>query len=224
MTAVATPPLSRNQSDEAEIDDEGWVREPGAVGWVQESDIRPDFSNRWELADTDYECEHGRLAGDVCPSPRVVFTSGEFNGVVVQTWPHPDPCGCWPQEAKPSVPTPDLMTTLKLAQEATVPDETVVTTTPEPAPFGRKADGSPRKRPAPSAEQLAAASAGRARAAQARRNAKELRTDGTSAVAGTSTVPSIAVVQSPVIARLVAELDAEIEQLNSARNRLLGVS
>jgi hypothetical protein len=41
------------------------------------------------------ECEHGRLPGDVCPSPRVEFTSIPFAGTVVQNWPHDHPCDCW---------------------------------------------------------------------------------------------------------------------------------
>lgn len=46
----------------------------------------------------DMECEHGRLPGDVCPSPRVVLTSPQFKGQVVQNWPHDHPCPCWGEE------------------------------------------------------------------------------------------------------------------------------
>jgi hypothetical protein len=141
------------------------------------------------LADADYECRHGRLAGDVCPSPRVVATSGEFGGRVIQNWPHPHPCGCWPQE---QTPTPDLMGVFseqeKLVEATTVPSA--------PAPFGYKADGTPRKRPAPSPEQLAAANAGRQRA-QARR-----------------------AVESPILTRMIGELDTEITRLQLARTKL----
>lgn len=169
-----------------------------------------------EATDVANECSHERLTGDPCPSP---------DGV----WPHSHPCACW-GERNGRLPsrTPDLIATLKTKEPV------VETTTTPPAqgaekpeaPFGYKADGvTPRKRAAPSAQQLAAASAGRARAAEARKAAQAapLAIAGTSAVAGTSTTPSIAVVQSPLIARLVAELDAEIAQLNDARNRLLGV-
>lgn len=38
------------------------------------------------MTDVDLECEHGRLAGDPCPSP---------------IWRSPEPCGCWPSEAAP---------------------------------------------------------------------------------------------------------------------------
>lgn len=43
----------------------------------------------------DRECEHGRLPGDTCPSPRIVMTSDLFKGTVIQNWPHEAPCPCW---------------------------------------------------------------------------------------------------------------------------------
>lgn len=164
-----------------------------------------------EATDANSECSHGRLTGDPCPSP---------DGV----WPHSHPCACWGERnGRLPSPTPDLIATLKTKE---IPVETTDPPRDVEAPFGRKSNGEPRKRPTPSPEHMAAAAAGRARAKAARDAAKKvapLAIAGTSAVAGTSTTPSIAVVQSPLIARLVAELDAEIAQLNDARNRLLGV-
>lgn len=51
----------------------------------------------WEMGRpmADAECEHGRLPGDTCPSPRVEFTSIPFKGKVVQNWPHDEPCECF---------------------------------------------------------------------------------------------------------------------------------
>ncbi len=65
------------------------------VSAVHEGDA---IASSWSKATADYECSHGRLAGDECPSPVVTFTSPEFRGRVVQTWPHAYPCGCWPSE------------------------------------------------------------------------------------------------------------------------------
>lgn len=79
----------------------------------------------------------------------------------------------------------------------------------EEAPYGHKADGTPRKKPAPSAETLAKATAARrAKAAAKPRPATE----------GTSLVPSGS---SLMLARMVAELDVEITRLSAARDALV---
>jgi len=93
-----------NRKKTAEIDDEGWVREPGAVGWVLERDAVP---SGWSLADTDYECVHGRLRGDVCPQPATV--PGRDDKPVPnpsRRWHKPYPCDCW-GEARVRAVTPD---------------------------------------------------------------------------------------------------------------------
>jgi hypothetical protein len=53
--------------------------------------------SEWKMARpmAESECEHGRLPGDSCPSPRVEFTSPAFAGIVVQNWPHELPCECF---------------------------------------------------------------------------------------------------------------------------------
>jgi hypothetical protein len=100
----------------------------------------------------DDECEHGRLPGDECPSPRLTFLLplNACEGVkrtptVVQNWPHDHPCGCFDERQ----PTPDLMSTFKRAEEAAMPEaETAVSNGHDPeAPWGRKLDGSPKRRP-----------------------------------------------------------------------------
>jgi hypothetical protein len=58
--------------------------------YVHESDVTGLGGS---LATADYECVHGRLAGDCCPSP----APGPGDRWV-QNWPHPHPCGCWPTE------------------------------------------------------------------------------------------------------------------------------
>lgn len=106
----------------------------------------------------DFECEHGRLAGDTCPSPVVKY----LDGTTVQSWPEDHPCGCWPSEqitvermpVRELLAAPNLMSTLKRAEEA------VMETTE--APFGYKADGTPRKRPAPPSASLEKARAAKA--------------------------------------------------------------
>jgi outer membrane murein-binding lipoprotein Lpp len=121
------------------------------VGGYPQTVSRPTTPNA-----ADSECEHGRLAGDTCPSPALTFLlplnprEGERRKrTIVQNWPHDHPCGCHPSEST----TPDLMTTLKRAEEAAeMPTEPVVA--PVEAPYGYKPDGSPRKRPAPSADAL----------------------------------------------------------------------
>jgi hypothetical protein len=83
---------------------EGWVREPGAVGWVEESDA---CGSGWSLADTDYECVHGRLSGDSCPQPATV---PGYNDKPIpnpdRRWDKPYPCDCF-GEAGAKAPTPD---------------------------------------------------------------------------------------------------------------------
>jgi hypothetical protein len=185
--------------------EDGWV-ETGTGALVCALDVP---SIRPSLADADYECIHGRLAGDVCPSPRVRFTSGEFAGVV-QNWPHPHPCECWPQE-QPMTGTPDLMGALRIPKETDVTDVTET----EEAPYGRKADGTPRKRPAPSAEQIAAQQVGRQQAKE--RRAREAASDPLSTPVAQR---ASAVTPHPTFARLVAELDGEIARLTKARDYL----
>jgi hypothetical protein len=70
-----------------------------------------------EQRDAAWECEHGKLASD-----------------------RRQTCTCWGAS-----PTPDLMTTFKRAEEAAMHNGTAVAD-PD-APWGRKNDGSPRKRP-----------------------------------------------------------------------------
>lgn len=48
------------------------------------------------LADADYECAHGRIAGDPCPQPE--FVPDRLDRPVPnpdRRWPHDEPCGCW---------------------------------------------------------------------------------------------------------------------------------
>lgn len=112
-------------------------------------------------------------------------------------------CGCWPHH---ELQAPDLM---GVFHNATHPEDNVETTTPD-APYGYKADGvTPRKKPAPSPETMRAAAEGRRRAAAA-------RTETPTRVATTEPAP-----QSPVIVRIVAQLDEEIAQLQAVREAVL---
>lgn len=93
-----------NRKKTAEIDDEGWVREPGAVGWVQEGDA---IGSGWSLADTDYECIHGRLRGDSCPQPATVPDANDRpKPNPDRRWDKPYPCDCW-GETRVRSATPD---------------------------------------------------------------------------------------------------------------------
>jgi hypothetical protein len=94
--------------------------------------------------------------------------------------------------------TPDLMLILNPKEAPTVEP---ITTTPD-APYGHKADGSPRKRPAPTAATLAKASATRAAKAN-----------------GRSPEP-----KSRFLERMIGELDTEIATLTEARDVLLAVA
>jgi hypothetical protein len=46
-------------------------------------------------ADTDYECVHGRIAGDRCPQPEFVPGNGKPVPNLDRRWPHDHPCDCW---------------------------------------------------------------------------------------------------------------------------------
>lgn len=148
-------------SERALVNDEGWVRGPNDEGWVSEGDLASDLSALCSVANADYECEHGRLAGDTCPSPVVKF----LDGTTVQSWPHDHPCGCFASEQITverivvRETAPNLMSTFKRAKEAAVETNTE-------APFGYKADGTPRKRRAATPEvQAKMAAARKAKAA-----------------------------------------------------------
>lgn len=109
-------------------------------------------------------------------------------------------------------PTPDLMTILKPREEPRMDATgTETQTTPETpdAPFGYKADGTPRKRPAPTRDQIQAAAAGR-RAAALARNA---------ASASPKSEPATTV-GSPFLAQMLESLDAEIARLELARTKI----
>jgi hypothetical protein len=163
--------------------DGAWVRI--GVGWVEEVHLGSDFADQGVgLADADLECEHGRLGGDPTPA-----------------------CGCWmtEQRREPQIQTPDLLDVL------TKKETEVTTDVTELAPYGRKADGTPRKRPAPSPEQLEAAKAGRQRAAATRNG---------STVARLSTPAG----REDLITRMIGELDGEIERLTTARDALRKVA
>jgi hypothetical protein len=89
----------------AEVDEDDWVREPGSVGWVREEEAA---GSGWSLADTDYECIHGRLCGDVCPQPATV--PGYKNKPIPNPsrfWDKPYPCDCWGEATVKTTPTPD---------------------------------------------------------------------------------------------------------------------
>jgi hypothetical protein len=108
-------------------------------------------------------------------------------------------CNCFGNQNAPTpVSTPDLMLILNPKEAPTVEP---ITTTPD-APYGHKADGSPRKRPAPTAATLAKASATRAAKAN-----------------GRSPEP-----KSRFLERMIGELDTEIATLTEARDVLLAVA
>jgi hypothetical protein len=91
----------------------------------------------------DNECEHGRLAGDSTP-----------------------PCGCWPSEPPIPVPTtisrPNQAPALTIEEAQALTDQTPAQPEAPEAPYGYKADGTPRKRPAPPPDRIARARAARA--------------------------------------------------------------
>lgn len=212
--------------------------------YVHELDITGVFA---PMADTDFECEHGRLAGDPCPSPKITASQAWPNlglraGDVVQNWPHPHPCGCWPSELAERVPadapeeiltgvvepTPDLMSILTPRREplmlTAAPERDALP--PAEAPFGRKADGTPRKRPAPSPERQLRMQAARTKA----------KTDAETAVVR-SALEAAANVETPVavtrrvvhlstdtlLGRILADTDAEIARLVAFREAIVEV-
>lgn len=91
-----------NRSRRTQVDkSEGWVREPGAVGWVDELDAT---GSGWSVADADYECIHGRRPGDSCPQPATV--PGWDDQIIpnpARLWDKPYPCDCFGE----AMPTPD---------------------------------------------------------------------------------------------------------------------
>jgi hypothetical protein len=144
----------------------------------------------------DLECAHGRVPIEGC----------EHGCHEPKPFVRPAP-------AKP--PSPDLMQTLHDAKEQMMD-------APNPdAPFGHKADGTPRKRPAPTAEQLAAATAGRAKARAAKANSAGAVLG---AVLAPTPVTTEGPAQSPVLGRMVTELDAEIARLTAARDALAALA
>jgi hypothetical protein len=62
-----------------------WVRElrQRRIDYIFSTTFLPPTFDLSGLPLAEFECEHGRLSGDPCPSP---------------TWPRPVPCGCWPNE------------------------------------------------------------------------------------------------------------------------------
>jgi hypothetical protein len=130
---------------------DAWLTTESGAG-VLECDLVSTFSNV-SLATADYECEHGRLGGDPTPA-----------------------CGCWRSElpaptAVVHVTTPDLISILTPKEAplmlTAAPERAALPAGTPEAPFGLKADGTPRKRPAPSPERMAKMLAARKEAAKA---------------------------------------------------------
>lgn len=101
--------------------------------------------------------------------------------------------------------TPDLLTLLSRKEPlmlAAAPEPMLVgAAVHDEAPFGHKADGTPRKRPAPSPERVALMRAGRGKVTAV-----------------------VHVTNVPLLDRIVADLDAEIARLTTARDALIGVA
>lgn len=143
-----------------------------------------------EFQDVANECRHERLPGDPCPSP---------DGV----WPHPHACDCWGERAR----TPDLLSITKKEKPtmAVAVAAAPSPTTPDPeAPWGRRADGSPRKRP------------GRAPAVGKKPEPAKAKP----ALAVVPDAPAIA----PAIQGAINHIDARIAKLQRAREALLDVA
>lgn len=121
-----------------------------------------------EARDADAECRHGRLPGD-----------------------RTQPCGCFtePTTRRDDMLTNELSSNGAAAPAAAVDDE---------APYGRRADGSPRAKPGPRG--------GRRKPAEPK---------AAPAVTAGPAVPA------SFLAQMVATLDAEIERLQQARERLV---
>lgn len=89
MTPQAAPLVQSRPSRAVELLDITAVP-TGTGAYVHEADVRGVFTGT-SIATADYECTHGRLPRDVCPSPAVRTSKGQ----VVQNWPHAAPCACW---------------------------------------------------------------------------------------------------------------------------------
>jgi hypothetical protein len=149
----------------------------------------PILDRRPGLPFADDECLHGRLAGDPTPA-----------------------CGCWLSESEilepTSVehpPTPDLMSTLTPKEAPSmIPAPPALAALPAPAveaPYGFKANGTPRKRPAPSPERVAHMLAAR----------------------GTKATRVVHATTPELLTRIVEDIDAEIARLQAAKAKLLAV-
>lgn len=131
LTVVPDPARWLSERHEIETDDGPRVVQTAHATRKLEMGVLLTSSLPALLADD--ECAHGRLATD--PTP---------------------PCGCWPNELH-TEPEELVVTAIteahhgSSATDAADPD----------APYGRKADGTPRKKPAPSAEHMANAARGR---------------------------------------------------------------
>lgn len=154
----------------------------GRGGWTEPallemSDREIAFSSYLASKDPDNECPHGRLLGDASPA-----------------------CGCYPSEVLTPVPRP-VQAPAVSHEEARQLMSTIE------APFGYKKDGTPRKRPVPTAA---------IEAAKRARQAKKPAATPTAARALLSGTPDIT---ASIDARL-AELRDEETRLEKARAAL----
>ena len=166
--------------------------------------ITPLYHRSYHNASADDECEHGRLSGD------------RLDGKA-PNWPHTHPCGCWPAEMVNR--TPDLMTTLKTAKEAamaTNPNQYDQPTGPVHAPWGLKADGTPRKRPGRKPAATAAKPVAKAKPKAAARKLKLVPpTPEPDPI-----TPAIAAIEAE-ITRVRAASDEQIARLTQTRETLM---
>jgi hypothetical protein len=161
----------------------------------------------------DNECKHERLPGD-----------------------RSAPCGCWPHQEYYRDPViHEHAVRLALAAPTTTPPQEVVTLSPTDAPtieapFGYKADGTPRKRPAPSwlsdPNRVAAAAAkrrGPRKSAAAPVAAPPVATNGAAPAVSAQEVEVLVGMLDRIgldAAEQLAELDAEeAEELAQVRAR-----
>jgi hypothetical protein len=144
----------------------------------------------------DNECSHGRLPGD-----------------------RTRPCGCWPHYEYYRDPTVHeravlaILSAPAITQEAmTLPDEAI-----NEAPFGRKADGTPRKRPRPAWLDDPV----RAEAAAAKRRKK---TPAAEPAASNGAEPALSQRETgellQMLDRIEAEFDARITEIDAEEARL----
>jgi hypothetical protein len=192
---------------------ETWLTTESGAG-VLECDLASTFSNV-SLATADYECEHGRLGGDPTPA-----------------------CGCWRSELPAPtvvvhVTTPDLISILTPKEAplmlTAAPERAALPAGTPEAPFGLKANGTPRKRPAPSPERMAKMLAARKPKtaepvpAPEPTNAEVLQGIA-DRVANLHPTTIVHVTSSPLLKRIIAEIDDEIARLQSAKDALLGMT